>query len=360
MKTPDISIIVPIYNSEKYLAQTIESIINQSIDNIEILLVNDGSTDSSLEICNKYADKDKRIRVLSKSNGGLADARNYGMKHAIGKYYMFIDADDLFENDSCECMLNEIKKQNADYVIGNYQIIDDDGVRWPKPAFDEEKFFNMILDIYDHEKSFWVMNNTAWNKIYSADFMKRNDIYFKVPAPSEDEYCSLMCYLKANKGAYLPKVMYLYRNTPNSLSKDCSMKYFKGLNRSARAIYEAMKEANGLGLYRYVHAKQNAYILCQIVDSEKVSNEEKKQLLKDFRWYFELSKELNADVIHDSLRELYTLIIEKKFDEALEELSRVKEYRETIPIDKRKRMSYPTLADYKKMEKYDEEFKKGA
>ena len=80
----------------------------------------------------------------------------------------------------------------------------------------------------------------------------------------------------------------------------------------------------------------------------------------DFRWYFELSKELNADVIHDSLRELYTLIIEKKFDEALEELSRVKEYREAIPIDKRKRMSYPTLADYKKMEKYDEEFKKGA
>ena len=360
MRTPDISIIVPIYNSENYLAQTIESILNQSIDNIEILLVNDGSTDSSLEICNEYANKDNRIRVFDKENAGQGEARNYGMKYAKGRYYMFIDADDLYEKDSCESMLREIEKYKADFVTGNYQIIDNNGVKWSTPAFDVEKYQEMILDPYDHEKSFWVMNNTVWNKIYRAEFLKKNNITFKVPTPTEDVYFALMCYIKAQKRVYLPKVIYLYRNTPNSTSKNCSMKYFQKYNRSSKALYEGMKEADGVGFYRYVHAKLNAYILCQIIDSEKVTNKDKKQLVKDFKWYFELSTKLKADVIHDSLKDLYSYIVDEKYEKAIKEMIRLKEYRESIPIEKRKRMSYPTLADYKKMEKYDEEFKKGA
>ena len=86
MKTPEISVIVPIYNAEQYLAQTIESIINQSFKNIEIILVNDGATDSSPAICEEYAKKDKRIIVANKPNGGLADARNYGIDKASGEY----------------------------------------------------------------------------------------------------------------------------------------------------------------------------------------------------------------------------------------------------------------------------------
>lgn len=358
MKTPEISVIVPIYNAEQYLAQTIESIINQSFKNIEIILVNDGATDSSPSICEEYAKKDKRIIVANKPNGGLADARNYGMKQAHGKYYMFIDADDLFEVDSCECMLNEIKKHDADYVIGNYQIIDDDGKKWPAPAFDQEKYTNMVLDINDHEKSFWVMNSTSWNKIYKAEFLKKNDIYFKVPSPAEDAYCSWMCYVKAEKGVYLPNVMYLYRNTPNSLSKNCSINYFHGINRSYRAIYEALKEADGLCFYRYTYAKVNAYLLCQLIDSEKITNQEKKELLGEFKWFWDLAKELKADVINDSIRALYDFVVNEKYDEALVEMNRLKEYRETIPIDKRKRMSFPTLEDYKKMEQYDKEFQR--
>lgn len=356
MKKPDISIIVPIYNSEEYLAQTIDSIINQTIKNIEIVLVNDGSTDNSLAVCEEYAEKDKRIIILSKPNGGLADARNYGMNHASGTYFMFIDADDLFEVDSCESMLNEIVKHDADYVIGNYQIMDDDGVKWPAPAFDQEKYTNMVLDINDHEKSFWVMNSTAWNKIYKAEFLHKNDLFFKVPSPAEDAYMSWMCYLKADKAVYLSKVMYYYRNTPNSLSKNCSKKYFDGINRSYRAIYEAIKEVGGLGFYRYIYAKVNAYLLCQMIDSEKVTDNEKIQLLKKFKWFFDLAKELNAYVIHDSLKDVYAYVLEGQYDDALKEMKTLKEYRETIPIDKRKRMSFPTIEDYKKMEKYDDKF----
>ena len=168
MKTPDISIIIPIYNSEEYLAQTIESVMNQTYKNIEIILVNDGSTDGSKEICEEYAQKDKRIKVINQENSGNAEARNCGMKNASGKYYMFLDSDDLYEPDACENMLNEIERTDADYVNGNYQIIDDNLVRWPAPAFDQEKYLDMELDINDHEKSFWVMNSTVWNKIYKA------------------------------------------------------------------------------------------------------------------------------------------------------------------------------------------------
>ena len=255
-------------------------------------------------------------------------------------------------------MINEIKKHDAYYVIGNYQMIEDDGKKWPAPAVDEEKYTNRVVDIKDQEKSFGVMNSTAWNKIYKADFLKKNDIYFKVPSPAEDAYCSWMCYVKAEKGVYLPNVMYLYRNTPNSLSKNCSINYFHGTNRSYRAIYEALKEADGLCFYRYTYAKVNAYLLCQLIDSEKVTDQEKKELIGDFKWFWDLAKELKADVIHDSLRALYDFVVNEKYDEALVEMNRLKEYRETIPIDKRKRMSFPTLEDYKKMEQYDKEFQR--
>ena len=181
---------------------------------------------------------------------------------------------------------------------------------------------------------------------------------FKVPTPAEDAYFAWMCYIKANKGCYLSKVVYLYRNTPNSLSKNCSINYFHKINRSYKAIYEAMKEADGLCFYRYTYAKGNAYLLCQMIDSERVDGQEKIQLLKDFKWYFDLAKELKADVIHDSLRELYNNVINENYDEALIEMNKIKEYRETIPIDKRKRMSFPTLEDYKKMEQYDKEFQR--
>ena len=140
MKTKEISIIVPIYNAEKFLPEAIESLINQTFKDIEIILVNDGSPDGSQKICEKYAEKDERIIVVNKENGGLADARNAGMKVATGKYIMFLDADDMFEPDSCENMYKVIEKNNADYVIGNYQNCYEDGTLWEKPVFNKEKY----------------------------------------------------------------------------------------------------------------------------------------------------------------------------------------------------------------------------
>ena len=352
----DISIIVPIYNAENYIEETIKSIIGQTLKNIEIILVNDGSTDSSRKICEKYVDLDKRIILINKENGGLADARNSGLKKATGKYIMFIDADDLYEPDSCEHMYKVIEETKSDYVIGNYQMMDDDGRRWNNVAFDVNVYDEMELDLNDHKKSFFVMNSTAWNKIYRTEFLRKNGIIFKVPAPAEDSYFTLMCFIKAKKGFYTPKIIYLYRNSPNSLSKDCSLKYFNGINTSYRATYEAMKENKGLFFYRYVYAKINAYILCQIIDSEKITDEEKIGCLSDFSWYFNLGEELKVDITHESLQKVMLFIKDRNYYNALKEMNELKEYRKIINLDKRKRMSYPTEKDYQSLKKFDKEF----
>jgi len=117
-----ISIIVPIYNVEIYLEKCLNSIINQTYKNIEILLINDGSSDNSLRICKKYQKKDKRIVLINKKNGGLSSARNAGIDKASGNYLLFIDSDDYIEIDMIEKLYNNIKSNNADISICNFFI----------------------------------------------------------------------------------------------------------------------------------------------------------------------------------------------------------------------------------------------
>lgn len=355
-KDVKVSIIVPVYNSEYYVGKTIESLMRQTLKEIQIILVDDGSKDNSGKICDEYAAKDERILVVHKVNGGLADARNAGMKVVEGKYIMFLDADDLFEDDSCENMYTVIEKTQSDYVIGNYQMTDDDGTKWPKPAFDVEKYQEFELDKHDFKKSFFVMNSTAWNKIYRTQFLIDNDITFKVPSPSEDDYFTSLCYIKASRGFYTPNVMYLYRNVPNSLSKKCSLKYFKGINYAYKTIYESFNSNDEINYYRYVYAKKNAYLLCQLIDSEEVNHDEKIECLKDFEWYFDLSDELKVNIVHESLKKAMELVKSKDYANAIIEMDKLKEYRKGIPDNIKKRMSFPTQENYAEMAKYDEQF----
>ena len=177
-----------------------------------------------------------------------------------------------------------------------------------------------------------------------------------MPAPAEDSYFTLFCYIKAKKGYYTPKIMYLYRNSTNSLSKNCSISYFQNINKSYKATYEELKENKGLFFYRYIYAKINAYILCQIIDSEKITDDQKKQCLIDFEWYFNLGEELKVFIIHNSLQQLMALIKNRDYDNALIEMNRLKEYRKGIEMEKRRRMSFPTEQEYKNLEKFDEFF----
>ena len=128
-----ISVIIPVYNVEKFIEQSIKSVLNQTYKNLEIILVDDGSTDSSGSICDEYSKKDKRIKVIHQDNKGLSGARNSGLDIATGKYIMFLDSDDYFENNSCEILYSEIEKKQADYVIGNYIHTKYNGEKWKEP-----------------------------------------------------------------------------------------------------------------------------------------------------------------------------------------------------------------------------------
>ena len=119
-----VSIIVPVYNVERHLNKCLDSLVNQTLKNIEIIIVNDGSLDNSQLIINEYSNKYKNIRTFIKKNGGLSDARNYGLKKAKGEYVLFVDSDDYIALDSCERLYNTAKQDDVDVLIGNYIKVD--------------------------------------------------------------------------------------------------------------------------------------------------------------------------------------------------------------------------------------------
>ena len=144
-----ISIIVPIYNVENYLSECINSVLVQTYTNFELLLVNDGSTDCSGKICEKFLAMDNRIRVLNKKNGGLSSARNFGLERAIGEYIIFLDSDDYWTNDkTLENLLSIAQYTNADIVRGEYIEVDENGRELYIPVVNDElkQLVNTILD----------------------------------------------------------------------------------------------------------------------------------------------------------------------------------------------------------------------
>lgn len=122
-----VSVVIPIYNVEKYLRKCIETVIDQTYTNIEIILVNDGSTDNSLQICNQFKEKDKRIKVINKKNGGLSDARNVGIKNAQGKYICFIDSDDFISEKYIEELHNLIVENKAQIAVCGFENVNEFG-----------------------------------------------------------------------------------------------------------------------------------------------------------------------------------------------------------------------------------------
>ena len=160
--SPIISISIPVYNVEKYLCQCIESIINQSLIDIEIILVDDGSTDSCGGICDKYAAKDSRIKVIHKENGGLASARQAALEIATGIYFCACDADDWVESDMYEQMYNKAQETGADIIICDYYIEYDNGETVHKQI---EKLDDSETDLIGNALN-GKLPTSMWNKIY--------------------------------------------------------------------------------------------------------------------------------------------------------------------------------------------------
>lgn len=207
-----VTLIVAIYNSEKFLPKLIDSIISQTYSNLEIILVDDGSPDNCPKICDQYAAQDSRIKVIHKKNGGTCEARNYGLAQATGKYVSIIDGDDWLEPDYVEYFMNMIQKNNSDMAMSLNVFT----------TRDRKQISNDKIEIWSGEKAainiiYPVMPIGPWNKMYKLSMLRKYDIRFDIPWSGEGLYFATMAAEHANHVAVGRKKVYNYRlNNANS------------------------------------------------------------------------------------------------------------------------------------------------
>ena len=219
----DISVIVPVYNVARYLPQCLDSIVNQTFEDIEIICINDGSTDDSLEILESYSKKDSRIKIISQENRGLGAARNVGMKHASGRYVFFIDSDDFIKQNTLELLYDNAVSNNSDMVFYRlYRYID--GKESYNSLFNFKKHFGEVdydnfTFTYRDAKDF-VLNNgfSACIKLYSRKFLDSiPDFYFSEGIAFEDVVPHVKVMIKASRISFIPDFLYYYRSNTDSL-----------------------------------------------------------------------------------------------------------------------------------------------
>lgn len=246
-----ISIIVPVYNAEKYLSRCIESILNQTYKNIQLIIINDGSTDKSLEIIEKYAANDNRIVLVDKENTGVSDSRNRGLDIATGEYIGFVDADDYVESEMYEILYQEILSDEADICCCGYQ----------------QKFADYRYDIAIDEKL--VLNGTEaiisqylrqdirngifdgnWNKLFKKKCIE--NIRYENIKHGEDILFQYKAFLNCDKMVCIPNLLYHYVSNENSAT---NMEF----NKNKLSIIDVAREIKEITIARYPHLEELAY-----------------------------------------------------------------------------------------------------
>ena len=231
-----LSVIMPVYNVEKYLETAIDSVLSQTYKNIEVILVDDGATDSSPEICEEYAKKDNRITVLHKENGGLSDARNYGVPYATGDYIIFFDSDDYFEDEfSLEHIADKLEKENSDVLIFffKYWYEKDNTIVEYNPNYknitiDRTNLTTQLTDLVKNN----AFLSSACTKAVKRTLFIENDLKFIKGITSEDIDWSARLMQCARSYSLLNRSIYVYRQRALSISQTFSDKYVYNLKNN--------------------------------------------------------------------------------------------------------------------------------
>lgn len=235
-----ITIIVPVYKVEKYIDECISSILNQTYSNIEVILIDDGSPDNCSKICDEYASKDNRIKVFHKKNGGVSDARNYGIEYATGEYLMFIDSDDYIESDMVEILYKNLIKYKASISTCGYQIIKNNQVHISKKSNQlkncvqerkEDKVRELLL-----EKT---TGNYVWNKLYKKSLFK--NIKYKKAIKFEDIEIMYRLFIKADRIVFTTYNGYYYRKREKSIMNTLDEQAVLDLQKVTNERYNYIK-----------------------------------------------------------------------------------------------------------------------
>lgn len=224
-----ISIIVPVYNAEKYLRETIYSILNQDFHDFELILINDGSKDKSLEICNEFEQKYPQIRVFDQKNSGVSAARNKGLREAKGEYIAFADADDLLEEDMLSTLYNCAKEYNADVVSCGAGLVEDGKIVREEYGTNSIK----VYDLNEALKFFFIGNKVnigVWTKLFKKELL--NDITFlEDKRINEDKFFIFEALVKANKFVVYDVTKYLYcKREDSATTREFDERWFDSLD----------------------------------------------------------------------------------------------------------------------------------
>lgn len=295
-----VTIIVPVYNVEKYINECVDSLISQTYRNVEIILVDDGSTDESGKICDSYATSDSRIKVIHKRNEGLGFARNTGLKAAKGKFVTFIDSDDKADADLVENMVNGIYEADCDTCIGGFKRISENGSvryeeKYDKIIYEGEDVYNQLFarmlgsapDKHD------AVRMSVWNVMYSMDIILKNNIEFPSERVfiSEDIIWDSQYYKYAQKAIVIDSTAYNYRITPGSLTQ----KYKPDMLKKICVLYNEMSnrisgdQMKIIRLQRQFFVNLRACIKQERSSVSKKGNEEIRIAIKEI---------VNNNVVH--------------------------------------------------------------
>ena len=267
-----VSIIVPVYNVEKYLRQCIESLINQTYKNIEIILVDDGSTDNSGKICDEYSKKDNRIKAIHKKNGGLSDARNYGIENAKGIYICFVDSDDYTDKKYIENLYHAIIENKADISICNFKLIFDNTKEKDcdiiQPTLINEEISNKeAVKLLFNPNSF---GNYACNKMYKTELFK--GVKYPKGFVMEDLGTTYKLFLKSKKIAIFNDKLYYYVQRKESILHNPTKKFKLDKYVLSKKRYYALKEIYGdfeENIIFYLNVLLETYPSLSDMDKEK-------------------------------------------------------------------------------------------
>lgn len=287
-----VSIIIPVYNVEKYLQRCLESIVNQTLQDIEIICVNDGSKDGSIEILEKFALKDSRIKLITQENAGVSAARNTGLDIAQGEYVMFLDGDDYYIKNACQIAYDSITAQGAD--IGVFGLFEK---YWIFSKFGRvNKSIRKALKTIT--PNLWLFQTFCWNKIYKKEFLSKNNLKFPAGIKtSEDGIFSLCCMFNNPKYCFINKALYVYRKNrfgsataQNGIKNDLiALKAFYGMEIFKKQSLEIQlrvieKFCSGVwSYYKKCRKSEDVSLFLEFVESKY-----KKQDLEQFKKYRQL------------------------------------------------------------------------
>lgn len=278
---PVISVIIPVYNVEKYLCQCLDSVIKQTYKNLEIILVDDGSTDDSGKICDEYANIDKRIIVIHKNNAGLSAARNAGIDICKGDYISFVDSDDWIDLDMYEIFMSKITEHNADIVSCGYVL-----------EFANIKInYNLVNIIINGSNKivqslFYNKNfpNAVWGKVYSKNIFEK--LRFPIGRIYEDMLIKYDILKNSQKVVILKSTFYHYRQRSNSIMTDINIEKIKEKITACEIIIKKLKKENSLLLPQAYHQLYKHYIsVTDDIVNLNISKEQKKNMINQNKYF---------------------------------------------------------------------------